>query len=384
MATIYKATRLDPKTGKRVKYAHWRIMYRDESGRRVSVKGFKDKTATEALARDLERRVERIKAGLPVERREKTQQPLDDAMKAFCDDLTRRGCGPDKPHHSESKRILKAIRLACDWQSISAIRTDAFTKYLTDMAQSGSAARTQNRHHETLRNFLNWCVGQGWLEANPIAKMQMVTVGAAGKVHRRRAYTLDEFKRMVETANHHATVIKVAALSGLRRSELRRLEKRDLQPMQWTIRGEVTKNGKAENLPMLVECWEAIRPVWETAAKPASKIFKTIPDMDTLHHNMARAGIERKGDDGRVLDFHSFRYFFCTMLSKKLPIQEVSRLMRHRDIRLTTNIYLDLGLTDLNAAVDRLPRILDTSNIPGSNTAKEEYRNPEQCDKKGA
>lgn len=59
-------------------------------------------------------------------------------------------------------------------------------------------------------------------------------------------------------------------------------------------------------------------------------------------------------DEGRVVDFHSFRYTFCTLLARRLPIQHVQKLMRHRDIRLTVNIYMDLRLDDLSEMLPNL------------------------------
>jgi integrase len=373
VASIYKPTLRDPETGKRQKCQHWRIAFKDENGKRRTVRGYKDKAATEALARDIERRVERIKAGLPVERKERTQQPLEDAINAFLDDLARRGCGPQKFHHYECKRLLTKIREACNWKSLATIRADDFSKFLANLSKLGKSPRTLNRHHETLRNFLNWTIQQGWLEASPIARLQMTPVGQAGRRRRRRAYTIEEWHRLLDNAGSRRAIYLIASLSGLRRSELLRLEKRDVQPMRWTLRAEITKNGRAENIPMLEECWEELKPIWEAARGPTDKLFPSLPAMATLHDDLERARIPRKDPEGRWVDFHSLRYFFCTLLAKKLPIQMVRLLMRHRDITMTCNLYMDLGLTDLNQAILALPRVLEpsTTNITASADASQ-------------
>ncbi len=57
------------------------------------------------------------------------------------------------------------------------------------------------------------------------------------------------------------------------------------------------------------------------------------------------------------MDFHSFRYFFCTTLAKVLPLMKVKLLMRHQDIRTTANLDADLGLTDVGEEVWSLPRL---------------------------
>ena len=70
------------------------------------------------------------------------------------------------------------------------------------------------------------------------------------------------------------------------------------------------------------------------------------PNSDALvDKDRRRAGIAKK-DAGNSADFHSLRYFFCTTMGEKLPIQRVRILMRHRDIRTTCNLYMQLGPTD--------------------------------------
>ena len=73
--------------------------------------------------------------------------------------------------------------------------------------------------------------------------------------------------------------------------------------------------------------------------------------------DLAVADIAKKDDSGRQVDFHALRYFFCTTLAHDVPIQIVSKLMRHRDIRTTCNLYMDLGLTDLAEATIDLPQV---------------------------
>ena len=101
---------------------------------------------------------------------------------------------------------------------------------------------------------------------------------------------------------------------------------------------------------MLQECWNALKPFWEKCTEPRQKFFETIPDMETVVNDLRKAKIDRQDALGRWVDFHSFRYFFCTILAKKLPIQLVRTLMRHGSVKLTCDLYMDLGLEDITAA----------------------------------
>jgi integrase len=156
------------------------------------------------------------------------------------------------------------------------------------------------------------------------------------------------------------TVYLIASLSGLRRKELRRLEKRDCTPTgekaTWHLRPEIDKAGRGDKIPMLPECAEILLPIWESAPTPTSRLFKRISHTSVLHNDLKRVGIPRQDERGRWADFHSFRYTFCTFVGKKLPIQKVKMLMRQSTIQLTADLYTDLGLEEIGENVWTLPR----------------------------
>jgi hypothetical protein len=67
---------------------------------------------------------------------------------------------------------------------------------------------------------------------------------------------------------------------------------------------------------------------------------------------------------GRHADFHSFRYTFCSLMGRILPIQKVKVLMRHSTITLTADLYLDLGIDDTAEGVWTLPRLQQPAQPP--------------------
>ena|SRR3990167_2570405 len=351
MASIYK-----PKGSNK-----YRIAYKDHNGKRKTTWGYRDKQATQARAREIETKAERKHAGM----RTTEKKGILDAVEAYLSNLVRSGSLVNSPHYKESDRILQTIINHCAWHTTRDANNADFLNYLNSILPD-AAPRTRNRHQETLRAFLNFCCRLDWLDENPIARLKMAPVGQAGRRHHRRAFTEQEFKwLMAYTPEPRRTVYIVAGLSGLRRSELAKLTHNDYldNTARWTLRPEITKNKKAANLPMLAECLDAIAkhrhstPGWIFA----SNVFKSIPHVWTLRADMKRAGISRVDSRDGVLDFHSFRYFFCTLLAKHLPIQTVAKLMRHSDIRLTANLYNDLGLQDLTEKVESLPRLLGQS-----------------------
>lgn len=365
MASIYKPTLKDPKTGKRVKCRYYRIVFIDENGKRRSVRGFKDKEATEAAARRIEQRVERIKAGLPVD--DQTARPWAECVEAYVAELQRRGSQANGSHVRENRRQLTRLAADLAWSTPRDARASSLTEWLAARAVEGMAPRTQNHYATRVKAFLNWCVEQGWVAENPLARVKLAKVGQKGRRRLRRAYSAEELQALFSIVPEpRRTVYRIATLCGLRRKELKLLQKEDLTPIGpapcWHLRPSIDKAGRGERIPMLPDCADLVRPLWE-AAKPGERIFPTgkgrpgIATHLTLNADLAAAGIPKVDARGRHADFHSFRYTFCSLMGRVLPIQKVKVLMRHSTIKLTADLYTDLGIDDLAEGVWTLPRL---------------------------
>jgi len=88
---------------------------------------------------------------------------------------------------------------------------------------------------------------------------------------------------------------------------------------------------------------------------------------------MERAGIPLKDEQGRRVDFHSLRMTFgTTMLARGVHPIVVKELMRHSDLKLTTNLYTDSSQLPLAGGVAALPGFpnlstdMDAKNPGGS------------------
>jgi integrase len=129
---------------------------------------------------------------------------------------------------------------------------------------------------------------------------------------------------------------------------------------------------------MLPECAEALRPLWEAASTPDHFLFRArhngehdgyaVPQDETVRADLARAKIPLQDERGRWADFHSFRYTFCTWMAQHYPIQEVQKLMRHSTIKLTADLYNDLGLKDTRAN----DGVLRPLNLPAAKKPEKE------------
>lgn len=346
MASVYKPKGLNV----------YRIAYKGPDGRRLVVGGFKDKAASEAKARQLERDAERAMAGLTVTDRSKTFAQLTDLAQLWIAELQRRGASPR--HWREQERLLAKLWEGTGWKTLAAVRVDGFTRFLATLQTAGRAARTMNAFRHAAKAFCDFCVSQRWLDENPLGR---VPKARGGKKRKRRAYTLDEFRRLLDVAGKRKTVYLIAALSGLRRDELALTERRDLTPTGdrplWHWRAEIVKGRRLDRVPIMPDLLPTLLPLWQALPEPTGRLI-AVPMLRTLNRDLERAGIPKVDGEGRTLDFHSFRYFFCTLLARHLPIQIVRLLMRHRTIQQTCDLYMDLGLDDASEAMVKLPPLL--------------------------
>ncbi len=266
---------------------------------------------------------------------------------------------------NEIRRIWNQVSDPMRWYTTKDLNPRPFREWLVE--HNTESPRTRNAYLAAISGFCQWMKDNNFIPENPMRKIaKFRSVGQ--RAHPRRAYTLEEFRKLCETKRRGLTYL-IAGLSGLRRTELTRLQKMDVNAgpnPTWHLRAEATKSKRREILPMMPEAADRIRQHLEALPDENSRVFKSIPCHRTLAKDLSEAGIKNKDNAGRYLDFHSLRYFFCTLLAKRLPIQTVAKLMRHRDIRTTCNLYLDLGLTDIAEATISLPRILEEAPTPVS------------------
>lgn len=87
-----------------------------------------------------------------------------------------------------------------------------------------------------------------------------------------------------------------------------------------------------------------IKMVRKTGMRKAEPVwYSRVPSMDTFDKDLAHAGIEKKDESDRVVVLHSLRKSYITYLWMD-PVnqpQDVQRLARHSDLKLTQQVYTD-------------------------------------------
>ena len=136
------------------------------------------------------------------------------------------------------------------------------------------------------------------------------------------------------------------------------------------MRAGVAKSKRMQSLPLRGDLRDGLchhRERMEEAkhgTDAASLVFPgaVFPTHRTFRADLRFAALGGEDDQGRVVDFHSLRNTFITGLSIAGVHPRVAQaLARHSKIELTMQVYTDVRLLDLRAAVEStapsLPRV---------------------------
>lgn len=232
--------------------------------------------------------------------------------------------------------------------------------------QAVSAASVR-REWNLLNHACNLAVNEwGWLKVNPF---KLVKRPADGKA-RTRIATDAEIATLLERASPNMQrVIRFALETGMRAGEIAGLRAEDIVGNVATLRD--TKNGTSRQVPLSklaleqvsmsggVESRHAVVPCNPrtcmaliavgsgSSAPPAHPIFNlTAGSISGLFAKLCR-------EVGIVgLTFHDLRRTAIVRLSKKLDPMTLAKMVGHRDLKMTLNVYYQINAADVAALLE--------------------------------
>jgi integrase len=336
----------------------WWLDFVDQNGKRIRRKGAKDRSVATRLLADAESAVERMNAGILHADPKEARKPLLSQVGQYVLELRR--LGRDRMYVYTVRKHLENAAKAQKWTCLANCTTKSVSAYLQRLQANELTPKTINAHHADLSAFFGWCVRTGLLEGNPCAQVPKV---ADKRDKTRRALSVGEIKRLLEAApDDRRTVYLFLVYTGLRRSEAADLRRGhlhlDVANPYVELPASLTKSGKPESVPLVPEVVGALRERLGDA-DDADPVFDRIPSMPQFRADLAAAGIEERDARGRKVVLHSLRHSLATMLvTSSVPMAVAQRIMRHRDIKLTAEVYTDEGLLPLAAGMNALPHLL--------------------------
>jgi integrase len=323
-----------------------------------------DKRVAEVRLRDHIGEVEQESAGIlaPKSYRLAALKDLAEHRKDYLADMQalRRSAG----HYANTEYRIGLLIKECRWKRLADVTADSFVTWRNRQLHS---PKTLNDYLGAASALLNWMKHNERIARNPLESV--TTVDTSGeKTRNRRAYTDAEFRRLLKVADWRRMIYMMAAYTGLRRGELGKLLKGDLDldaPIPVVnVRESISKDGKDASIPLHPDLVAALRELTKDMEE-GDLVFPRMPRIERLRRDLKKAGIEYQDAQGRFADFHSFRMTFDTNLQRNgTQPRVVMELMRHSNIRLTMQTYIDASRLPTEAAIKALPSFGATESGP--------------------
>lgn len=296
--------------------------------------------------------------------RKTKRRPLPSLLDEYLGDVRKNG----RTH--DHMRVLKSrfLKLAkdCRWSCMADVTPRSFIDWRN--AQTKYERRTLNNFFEAARAFFNW-VDRCYEIPNPLKRVETLEV-VPKFPEGPRAFTKDELDRLCAVARpKRAFFYRFMAFTGLRRIEAKRLVWGDVHlddSPGLFLRAEATKSRRADHLPLLAVILEEIRKFRPPYWKANMPVFaRGVPDVDTLHRDMVKAGIPLKDKQGRPAGIHTFRRTFITFLQNTdMHSRVMKQLARHKSLRLTDWTYTDTTKLPLQDGIDKLAALASPRSSP--------------------
>jgi len=251
----------------------WYVRLRDETGRERSIKAGPDKSVANQMKRDLESKVQRIKAGVLDPREadalDAERVPIAQHVSEYIGNLEAKGA---------SALHVENVRKRLDWflketkiTRLSQLRPSLADAALKVLRDSGRSDQTVKHYAVTWKSFSKWAWKDRRTRTDLLADLEPPKVVATSK---RTALTSDQAIRLVATTRiskprHRMTgedrawLYTLAMVTGLRRGELQSLTPESFSleggPAVVSLPGRDTKNSDDVVQPLPAHVVPALR-----------------------------------------------------------------------------------------------------------------------------
>jgi integrase len=394
MASIYR----------RKQGGYFYVTYQVRPGQRRTVKGSKDRAATEALARKLETDAMLRREGVIDTRidqyaaaearllviRDDKDKVVDGHLADYHAVLLAKGVTRDHADliRCRAAKVLKMARA----ERISHISPSAVQRVIASIRDQGRSLQTCNDTLRSIKQFSRWLWRDGRAREDVLAHLTGYNV-ALDRRHDRRALTDEELARLIMAAEEgtcyrgmtgedRAILYRAAVGTGFRAKELRSLtpESFDLDAPLITVQAGYSKHRRKDVQPIRRDLANLLRR-WLEGRPAGQPVFETMPAKTGLmmQHDLAIAKrkwveegrspeeqkrrqdssfLEYRDSAGLVADFHALRHTYVSRLvASGANIKVAQELARHSSPLLTLGRYAHVQLLDQTRALDALPAI---------------------------
>ena len=275
------------------------------------------------------------------------------------------GAGSAKTWHKDRLELLLPFFSATP---ISRITKGLVRQYRTERHRKKTITETTvNRDIQCLRHLLYWAVDEGYLQANPIARIRL----ERERRKKRPVMNIEEEILLLRHASDHLRDIVIMALdTGMRRGEIlnQRWEDVDFARKLLTVTHSKTPEGEAREIPLTDRVFALLSRMWKSEGLIFSIDGKPIHSLKTGW----KAAIRRAGI--RYTKFHYLRHTFATRLLELGVSREVRMSLLGHTFGDTHESYEHVELPMKRDAISKLGAWWETET-----TKPEGKKNNEQA-----
>lgn len=220
----------------------------------------------------------------------------------------------------------------------------------THLGRPGISAGTAVTERNAIKAFYDYCVADGYLEANPTDRIPKVKAPKGEP----RPFSREQIQELLKVTRQQRSraMLMLGYYQGFRVSQIARVRGDDIDLLTRTIR-TVAKGNKERRLPLHPEIEELSKVMpqgwWFPSPKHRGQPISGHAVTDRLTLIKKRAGIT----DPRLTP-HSLRHSFGTdLVDQGVDIRVVQELMLHEDMS-TTQIYTRVSEQRKREAIEKL------------------------------
>jgi len=261
----------------------------------------------------------------------------------------------NKQSADRDKRSIQTLARWFGARRITEITPLSLEKYKRQRSREVCGS-TVNRELACLKHMFNKAIAWDLADENPVKKVRMFKE-PPGRV---RYLSHDEISRLLDAATSHLKpIIMVALLTGMRKSEILRLNWKDLDFERQLIMVRNSKNGEARQIAMSHE----VEAILSRLPRVHKQIFtradsKPVLDIKTCFERAVRLA---KIED---FSFHDLRHTFASyMMMNGAELLTVSRILGHKTINMTLR-YAHLSPAFQRDAMNKLSILNGPKMVP--------------------
>lgn len=269
---------------------------------------------------------------------------LDDLMSIYADERAKKGQSLSNSVVIKAvAKHLHAYKPGARLQDVDKEFCKGFSDYIQHVTIKGGNKISKGGAHSYFILFnaaLNMAMRQGWIESNPIAKLDKED--KTQRPNAQRDYlTSEELRSMIATPakDNVKRPFLFSCFTGLRFGDIKRLEWGNIieENGEWKVRVTMQKTPKPVFIP--IPNAAEILPERGTA-KENDLVFETV--VNSLTNSRVSQWAKAAGITGKHITFHTARHTYATLLlTQGADLYTVSKLLGHAEIA-TTQIYAEI------------------------------------------